>query len=225
MKTLLRSVIFVAILNLLAIVGFAGWMYSSGRLDQGRIMEVQSLFSETVADQEARIAAEEKEAADALANIDKPLPEVALTTDERNQMRVEMTQVDRQRQARTEREIENLKTSLMRQQSMLDDERAELEAEKDAFDAMRARLEVIEGADQFAKSLSVLEGLKPKDARSALQVMLDDGKQEQVVSYLSKMDDRIRTKLFAEFVKADAQLAAQLLESLRTRGLSAAPNG
>lgn len=225
MKKLWTLVSVLAFLNLLAVLGFAGWVYTTGRIDQSRIQEVQSLFGETVTERDQRIADEEKAAAEAMANAEKPLPELALTADERNRVRVEMTQVDRQRRERTAREIQDLKGTLMNQQRMIDADRKALQAEQEAFDAMRARLEIIEGADQFAKSLSVLSGLKPKDAMSALQVLLNEGKDEQVVSYLSNMDERVRTKIFAEFVKADEQLAANLLESLRTRGLAAAPPG
>lgn len=225
MKKLWTLISVLAFLNLLAVLGFAGWIYASGRVDRARILEVQSLFGETVTERDQRIADEAKAAADALANAEKPLPELALTADERNRVRVEMTQVDRQRRERTEREIDDLKASLMRQQRMLDADRAALREEEQAFAEMRERLEIIEGADQFAKSLSVLSGLKAKDAMNALQALLDQGKDEQVVSYLSKMDERVRTKIFAEFVKVDEQLAANLLESLRTRGLAAAPPG
>jgi hypothetical protein len=225
MKSLWKLVSIIAFLNLLAILGFAGWVYSSGRIDKGRVMEVQSLFGETIAQRDSRIADEEKAEAEALANVEKPLPSVALTTDERNHLRMEMTQVDRQRLARTERDIRDLKNSLIQQQRIIDDDREALDTERQEFQDMRARLEVIEGADQFAKSLSVLQGLKPKDSMKALQALLDKGMQEQVVSYLSNMDERIRTKVFAEFVKVDEQLAANLLESLRQRGLAAVPTG
>lgn len=225
MKKLWILISTIAFLNLLAVVGFAAWLYSSGRVDGARIQEVQSLFGETVDERDKRVDEEEKAAADALSNAEKPLPEIALTADERNRVRVEMTQIDRQRRERTEREIDDLKASLMRQQRMIDADREALREEQRAFDEMRERLEIIEGADQFAKSLSVLSGLKPKDAMNALQALLDQGKDEQVVSYLSKMDERVRTKVFAEFVKVDEQLAANLLESLRTRGLAAAPPG
>lgn len=225
MKKLWTLISTIAFLNLLAVVGFAAWLYSSGRVDSARIQEVQSLFGETVEERDQRVEEEEKAAADALNNAEKALPEIALTADERNRVRVEMTQIDRQRRERTEREIDDLKASLMRQQRMIDADREALREEQRAFDEMRERLEIIEGADQFAKSLSVLSGLKPKDAMNALQALLDQGKDEQVVSYLSKMDERVRTKVFAEFVKVDKQLAANLLESLRTRGLAAAPAG
>ena len=79
-----------------------------------------------------------------------------MTADERNRVRMDMVQVDRQRLERTEREIRDLKGSLDRQQRMIDADRAALEAEKQAFAEMRERLEVIEGADQLAKALSVL---------------------------------------------------------------------
>jgi EAL domain-containing protein (putative c-di-GMP-specific phosphodiesterase class I) len=65
----------------------------------------------------------------------------------------------------------------------------------------------------------VLKESKPKDSMQMLSVLIQQGKREQVVTYLSALSNGIRTEVIAEFVKADeAELAAGLLESIRMRG-------
>ncbi len=84
---------------------------------------------------------------------------------------------------------------------------------------MRERLKDIEGSEQFVKALNVLKESKPKDSKEMLNVLIEDGKREQVVSYLSALATGIRTEIIAEFIKAEqAELAAGLLESIRMRG-------
>lgn len=45
-----------------------------------------------------------------------------------------------------------------------------------------------------------------------------DRRMNEVVAYLDSMQDDVRTKIIAQFVKSDPQLAAVLLERLRERG-------
>ena len=54
-------------------------------------------------------------------------------------------------------------------------------------------------------------------AKASLSALLDLGEKDQVVSYLSAMDERIRTKIITEFNREDPAVAADLLESIRTR--------
>ena len=220
MKTLTKAILVVAILNLLAVLGGAGWLLSSGRLSKSRVLEVTDLFDQPVAVVEMALKAEQAEAEKALAEQEKPLPSIPLNADERNLVRVEMTQVDRQRLDRMKREVENLQATLRRERGLIEQERISLKTEKDDFNKMRDRLAGLEGTKQFKKSLTTLSGLKPKDAKAVLSTLLEESKKEEVISYLSEMDDRIRTKVMSEFIKAgEEKLAADLLESLRLRGL------
>jgi hypothetical protein len=223
MKTITKAILVVAIFNLLAVFLGAGWLLSSGRMSKSRVLELTQLFDEPVAVDEAAVKAEAAALEKELEAQEKPLPAFPLNADERTLVRVEMTQVDRQRLDRMKREVENLQASLRRERSLIEMDRKSLDSEIEDFDLMRARLADLEGGKQFKKSLSTLSGLKPKDAKAVISTLLNDSKKEEVVSYLSAMDGRIRTQIMGEFIKAgEEQLAADLLESLRLRGLETA---
>lgn len=142
-----------------------------------------------------------------------------MNSDELNDVRLQLTQIDRARLERMQREINDLQNTLKRERALLASERTDFEEERSEFKAMRERLKEIEGSDQFNKSLTVLKNMRPRDAKEMLSVLIDDGKWEQVVSYLSALGGGITTEVLAEFIKADeAELAAGLLESIRMRG-------
>jgi hypothetical protein len=141
-------------------------------------------------------------------------------------MRLQATEIDMLRIDRLRREVEDLQRKLIRDQQVLDAQSSQLKGDREQFEAMRARLREIEGEEQFRKAVVALETQKAADATQMLTELLDAGESEQVVSYLNAMDERARSRIFAEFVKdGKPDLAAQLLESLRKRGLEAAAVG
>jgi len=219
MKKLIKALMVVAVINLLAVLAGAGWVFASGRVDKQRVLEVVDMFTETTDGRDQRIKAEEAEAAAAQAVEDIELPELAMNADELNNVRLEMTQIDRARLERMQREITDLQNTLKRERALLASERVDFENQRDDFNAMRGRLAEIEGSDQFGKSLSVLKESKAKDSMAMLSVMIQQSKREQVVTYLSALSTGVRTEVMAEFIKAgEAELAAGLLESIRMRG-------
>ncbi len=231
MKSLKRAVLAVLVLNLLAVLGGAGWLFTSGRVSKGRVLDLTQLFDEPVAAERSRLKAEQAAAAALAAAQEKPLPTPALSTAERNQVRVEMTQIDRERLERMRREVADLQGTLRKERRLLEEGRAALEKEREDFDQMRQRLANLEGGKQFKKSLATITGMDAKDAKTVLSAMLGEpstpgGKYEEVISYLSAMDDRARTEILTQFVKAgEDRLAADLLESVRLRGLETTKAG
>jgi len=229
MKTLKRSILVLLVLNLIATLVGMGWLLTSGRVNKERVVELTQLFDEPVQIEQARLKAEQKAIEDAAAAQPKPLPALALNSDERNLVRVEMTQVDIARLERMKREVQDLQLTLRKERTNLSSEQDKLQQAIDDFEAMRQRLADLEGGKQFKKALNTLTGMAPKDAKTVLSTLLGldadfpdprAGKYEEVVSYLSAMDDRARTSIMTEFVKAgQEQLAANLLESVRLRGL------
>ncbi len=223
MKKLTKAIMIVAILNLIAVLGGAGWLLSSGRVSKNRVMEMTSMFQETVVAQEAQAKAEQAAIDKEIAEQEKPLPAIPLNAVERNLVRVEMTQVDRQRSERMKREVENLQATLRKESRLLGLEREQLVADKEEFRKMRERLAGLEGGKQFKKSLNTISELKAKDAKAILSTLLEQEKREEVITYLSSMESGVRTGIIAEFIKAGEQeLAADLLESIRMRGLELA---
>jgi len=225
MKSLKKAVLVILALNLLAVLGGIGWIFSSGRVNKDRVLAMTQLFSEPVSVENARLASEKKAEEEALAAQEQPLPAMAFNSDERNLVRVEMTQVDRARLERMKREVEDLQLTLRTERIKIAQDRDALAQEMAEFDAMRERLAGLEGTKQFKKALATLSGLSPKDAKAVLSALLGEspltnGKYEEVISYLSAMEDRTRTSVLSEFIKAgEDALAADLLESVRLRGL------
>ncbi len=226
MKAIWNIITVMALANLIAIIGFVWWLHFSGRLNMARVEAVRTMLSETIAEQASREAAEAAEA-EAKAQQEAEAARMAgppVTASETLSMRIETSEIDRQRIERLKREVKNLTETLARERRKLDEDRAAFEKQKQAFEDMRARIAAVEGDAQFAKSVEVLNKLDPADAKKTLAQLLTTDR-EQVVSYLDSMSDRARKDVIAEFIKDGQQdVAAELLEEIRVRGLKA-PGG
>lgn len=226
MKRIWTILSVLALANVVALGGFVGWLGQTGRLNADRLRAVREMFSETIAAEKARLDVQAKQAAEAEKAKQNELSGEARTASELVAMRLNATDVDLQRIERLRREVEDLQRILSRDQASLDSQVATFHAERDAFNAMRERMKEIEGGDQFRKSVGVLESVKSTEAMQMLDDLLKKGNREQVVSYLNTMDERIRSKVLSEFIKAgQPDVAADLLEALRTRGLEAGAPG
>jgi len=224
MRTIWTILSIIAVANLLALLAFAGWLGNSGRLNEDRLERVRSMFSETIAEEAARLEQEAAEAAAAEAERPELLPDGPIATSAQlAELRAQAVEMDLQRETRVRREIDDLRRALQLERDVLDEERAAFEADRQEFEQMRAEINAVEGDEQFRKSLSVLSGMKAADAMQTLAEIHRQGETDRVVSYLNAMEERIRTKIMSEFVKdGETQLAADLLERLRVRGLVAA---
>jgi hypothetical protein len=226
-KKIQTLVLSMVVANAVAIAGLSGWLFFTGRIDDERVAKVREIFRETVNQENKRLemeTAQEEEAIRASADgVPDGLPR---TASELVAMRLDATDVDRQRIERLRREVQDLQRKLRRDQSVLDNQASNFQEERDAFDAMRERLAEVEGHEQFQKSVSLLNSLKSNETKSILEVLIGEKKQEQVVSYLNALEDRSRSRVIAEFIKDGQQeLATDLLESLRLRGLEAVVDG
>lgn len=225
MKALWNILCIVCVANVLAVVGFVGWLMASGRLDKARLQEARTLFAETTADRDARLKADadrveaEKKAAEQAAKDARP----TMTAEEKLAARVEVSELDSQRSKSVASEAAALQIALREQLARLDAARRDLARERADFEAMRKRVAQEQGDAQFRRAVGVLEGLDPKPARTTLNQLITAGKDgsRQAVAYLNAMDERKRTDILAEFAKSDPALAADLLERLRTFGLVA----
>jgi hypothetical protein len=244
MKKLGISVLVLALVNLLAIGGFIGWLGLSGRLSVERLRQARALFTPTVA-QQASVDGEqgaaqkqaESERAEAARRTGAPMGPDA---------RLAMAQAERdlieQQTTRLREEARQLQTVLAAQRSeltqvskMLDTAKADLAAQRSSFEQQATDT-------QFQQALSSLEGQKAKDAAKLLRSILDEPAPESavtsidaaaharrqrdtVVRYLSAMGDRARNRVLAELIKVDERLAAELLEQVRQRGTERAAAG
>lgn len=253
MKLLWNALCVIALTNLLALGGVIGWLKMTDRLDMGRARELREVLTKTISQERAEVeqvklaaeADQKKKEAEAKAR------RVPLTASEQLAARLEATELDEQRLKGMRSEVDALQRTLREAQEKVKAERAALDADRAAFEAARKTIAETTKNEQFQKTLSVLQSIKPTEARAMLSEIMGgtppaptpgtptptdaasatpspeprNKGREQVIAYLDAMDPKVRTKVLTEFLKSDPKLAAGLLEELRQRGQVASAAG
>lgn len=219
MKTVWTILATIAIANLLALLGFVGWLAASDRLNRDRLQKIRAVLAPTLASEATAAKAAEDEAQSqaktaAEAKRFEGTPESAAENIERTR-----AEEDHQLQTsvRLRREIDDLRRQVLADRVKVDEDRQTLAAEREAFNKDRTESTKLAASEQFKQALATLESQKPKDAQQVLKKMIDGQSIKQAVEYLAAMQERTRTKVMAEFIKGDPALAATLLERLRDR--------
>lgn len=221
MKSLWTALSVLAVANIVAIIAVLGWLGATDRLSIDRVREAALLFRPTVAQAEIERAEQEEQAIvrtieDRVRASREGPPVDAETTLMLNE---EQQEIRRQNMMRGDANIRALRESLLRQQEAIAKERDELEQARRAYEELNRRYTEIEETQQFRDALATLAGMKPREAYSVLDELWSRGEKDQVVAYMSKLEERQRSKILTEFTKVDVPLAADLLERLRTRGI------
>jgi hypothetical protein len=222
MKTLLKLVLVLAVANLLAVAGFVGWLFASGRVDGERVTRVRDIFRPTIAEEEAARAEAANTAAEAdrLAADDLRVRGLPLASGE------EIAAEDRFR----DRATLALKSLEEQHRRMQDDLRSREEAVTDREEALTVRQEEWEAsiADskdrqtnaQFRKAVRLLEAAPPKQGREWVLELIKSGRADLAVTYLDAMNPAKSANLLKAFKsEGDAMVATDLLERLRKLGL------
>jgi len=224
MKRLWNIVSFIAVVNLLSLILFGGWLWQSGRLDKGRLRDIRNVLaltlaeSQVIADENATRDAEIQAVAakDALRR-NPPLPssaDIALTSlvEEQSDQALQRLQ-DETNQHLAELEF---------RAKQLDGRETALEARRRAWETSTADELRRKTNEQFQKTLRQYEALAGKDAKRMLLDLVAQGSLAQAVAYLDAMSPRAATKTLKELKTADeTRLATQLLERVRTLGIEA----
>lgn len=239
LRTFWNIVSIMAVANLLALFGFFSWLVITDRITPERLGQIRTL----IADGEIPSSETVKTAADADDEEEPAEPAIAVSSVDRLVLRLEQSEIDRQRRERLRRETSDLQRAHQAERRILDEEWAKVRSAREEFEAEMDRVRSIDGSAQFRKAVKTLEGLPPRQARDALLAMIagqdlpgvpqvEDGFADvdadlapdgmaRAVSYLNAMGERQRIGVMEEIVKQDPALAAVLLESLRVRGVEA----
>jgi len=233
-KKVWNVIAFLAVVNLVAVGGFVGWLGASGRLSAERLRSVRDTLKPTVAEQaseEARVSAERdaraKEAAEAAKRTGAPVASAQKIEEYKQAQDMLDQQLTRMRE-----EARQLQLQIQGKQEELARQTAALEASQAEFDRKQAEWKQLAQDEQFQQAVGALEAQKPAEAAKVLGAILatppadrgvDVGTHERkqreiVIRYLASMNDRARAKVLSEFIKTDERLAAGLLEDLRRRG-------
>ncbi len=177
MRSIWTAISLLAVANLLALLGFVGWLQASGRLNMDRVREARTLFTRTLADQkrEADAAKSKAEGDLARAEAEARSRRAPMSATEQLAARLGAREIDEQRVAAFRAEVAQLRAALEQDSRELEKRLAALDQTRKAFDAMVADHNARVGEAQFKKAISVLENLKAADARAALQQIIERG--------------------------------------------------
>ena len=225
MRSLASALILLILLHVLGAVGFVGYLAATDRLSQERIDAAVELFTPTVREQAEREAEVEAATAQAEAARDQlmRLERVAdgpQSVEERLQENFEADEVSLHRLERLKAETEAIRRRLDQDKALLERQTAELEAEREAFEAtVDERAGQMQDED-FARAVKTLEQLPARQAKEVVQQILGQGKLDVAVDYLAAMQLRKSAGVLKAF-KTEAEVAqvTRLIEELRLRGV------
>lgn len=227
MRSLWTIITVLALANLLAILGFVGWLKMNDRLSADRVERIRVMLAETVAAEQSRSAEDAKKAEDsaAVAAAERDAAQPPINAESRIELARGEDEIVRLRAERVQRENSDLTKTLLSERAELDRQMAEFKKERDEFNRMRDELAKQEGGEQFEKAVKLYQSVKPTQAKDMMKTLITKGETEQVVSYLNAIPPRTASKIVGAFHTDDPTLAADLLERLRKRGLELPPPG
>ncbi|MEX2672951.1 MAG: hypothetical protein WD294_12675 [Phycisphaeraceae bacterium] len=230
-RAVLMSVLLLIVLHLLAGAGFVGWLYHTDRLDGARVDRVVAMFELTIEQQQQqqaeaeRLERETRRQAEQLARLEA-VADGPRTLQDRLTTERESDEVAQQRLERLQRETDDLRRQIARAQTQIARERETLEAKQAAFDEAVERQRALREDEDFQQTVQMYEQLRPRQAKQMFQELIAQGETEQVVDYLAAMQLRRASRVVQEFKEgADIVQAAELLESLRERGVNLTAGG
>lgn len=213
----------MAIANMLALIGFAAWLGATDRLSMDRLRQIRDILKQTVAQERAneqeREDAEEAAAVERRSEERRGVPPVNVA----QRLRI-IAEHEKSRALEEERELSQVKKlalDLERREAEFEQERQRFNEQKAAWEAMREDLTALERDEQFQQAVKLYESVKPAQAKTMMNTLIERGEMQRVVAYLDRMEQRKAGKVVSEFEKDDPRLAADLLEHLRTLGVEA----
>lgn len=225
MKSIAWATMILILLHLLAGVGFGAWLVTSGRVNRERLVHVVETFKPTIAQEEAeeahaaQLEAEAKVLAANAARLEavsqgpQTLQDKLATEEQADELAIH-------RLERLQRETDDLRRQIERAKELLAKQKADLEAERQAFqEFVDATTKQMQDAD-FQQAVKMYEQLKPKQAKQMFQQMLAQNQTDEVVAYLAAMQLRKAAAVLKEFKSLpEIEQAAGLINKLRERGV------
>lgn len=224
LRSLWNGVSFLAVVNLLAILLFVGWLWQSQRLDRQRIQSVRELLAMTIPEQ---AQAEEEAAIKAEAERQRQIEE-ARQLNPPGSSAAQILLVSRideqanQAMRRLREENRLLMDQLKAAKDDLQQRETRFEKNKETWLADEKADQERRVNEQFLQVVKLLEALPAKQAKEKIRELIDLGKTDQAVAYLDAMNGRAAAAVLREFkTTEDNKLATSLLEKLRTFGTPA----
>jgi tetratricopeptide (TPR) repeat protein len=225
MRPLAWASLLLLLMHLVAAGVFGGWLWSSGRVDADRLEAIVDMFRLTIEEEAAQReeAARLELEARALADRAARLEEIA---DGPRTLRDRLAREERaddlaiHRLERLQRETGDLRRQIERAKEMLAEQKRELDAEREAFDAFVAQTTQRMQDEDFQQAVAMYQQLRPRQAKEMFQQLLEQGREDRVVDILASMQLRRAANVLREFkTPPEIEQATMLIQKLAERGV------
>jgi len=224
MRSLAIAIGAVILLNLLAVLGFVGWLGASGRLSSNRVHQAVHLFEPTIAQEKAKEqkaaqeAKKKKQQADEAARL-ASVANGPTTVQQRLSNGQQASDVTLERLSRLKVEVNDLRQEIQLAKQHLAKEQKKLDTKRKEFEQyVKAHQKKIQDK-QFQRTVQMYESVRPSQAKQMFQQLIQQHKTDQVVDYLDAMQVRKAAKVLQQFqTPSEVAQATMLLQKLRARG-------
>jgi len=210
----------LAAANLVALAAALVWLLGTDRMDAERFGRLKTLVLTPIAVEQATLDQVESERrAETAATIERARPSMPpRTAAERSEAIDRAIDQSEIRRRLIEEQARLLGRSLEERLEALREQTAAFERRDAERRAAIADDEAIRSSVQFRKTLALLDGAPPRQAKEWLLELLRSGRRDEAVRYLDAMSRYAASRVMRELKSAEeASLAADLLESIRRR--------
>lgn len=221
MKSLWNVVSFLAVVHLLALLIVGLWLWKSHRVDTARLTDIRQLLAVPIHDAQAEHVQSLRDAEQ------QRLREVEELRKERPPMdsasQIQRTTLIAMQEDQARRRLADEKRTLLDELALatesVDDERAEFERERKAWENAVRSDRSQKSDEQFMQAVRQYEQVSPKQGKRMIMELVATAQTDQAVAYLDAMNMRAASKILKEFkTDEEIKLATELLEKLRTFG-------
>ncbi len=230
MKKIGSLFVLICVLNLFALMGLAGYLVGTGRLDKQKATSIVDLlrhkgtpekFRENLYDilESTPTTTTAPASRPAVAEADLPPPTFASGAQDRIDAGHQAMEQERLRLENQAQELRHRQESLVAMQAQIEADKKKNEDEKKAFDQKVAQTAATAKDDNFQKTLALYDEMKTKQIKDIFIGMTPD----VVANYLQAMEPSRAAKIIGEFKSpAEATFIASVLERIRAAGTQTA---
>jgi hypothetical protein len=220
-RTFWNVILIFAFVHFLAAVLLVSWLGFNGRLSPQRLRQVRDIFALTLAEEQGaqeQAAELEEQARDQAAvlarlnTVEQGLRD-AVSSTTTNQQTTEARFLAQQRHRD---ELAGMQAQIALARRLLTKKQTQFKTDRDAWLEQARQQKEQDSSEDFAKTVKLLERIKPKQAMQMFMKMVQDERRSQVVEYLAAMNLRKAASVLKQF-KTDDEItvASDLLKALK----------
>jgi flagellar motility protein MotE (MotC chaperone) len=212
-RTLVQAINAVLVLFAAGVVGFAGWLFATDRIDGSRLRAIAETIERVPSDRPVMFPSEQ-----VVTRAGETATASGVSSDERIESLHESQLHTAWASQRLERQADVLREELRRTRDELNREREIFEKERSQWEESRSAAAARDADAAFQQVIQLLQSMPPRDASAHVREIARKRGPEAAARYLAAMQPFPAAEIMRWLGSADDDLAAELIEAMQTPG-------